>query len=77
MGMHKNDWMEMYKHAIKEPYSFLYLNAMKPKHLRIMKRFDSYLFHKELEEKTKYDEGSSASEEEEKELPKKKKKKKN
>jgi len=65
MGLHRLDWLEMYKHAIAEPFSFLYMNAKKPKHLRCMKRFDKYLFHKE-EKKNKYDEGSDKEEEEEK-----------
>ena len=47
MGMKYKDWIEMYEHAITEPYSFMYMNAKKPKHLRIMKRFDKYMFHKE------------------------------
>jgi hypothetical protein len=65
MGMHKNDWLEMYKYAITEPYSFMYMNAKKPKHLRIMKRFDKYLFHKE-ERKNEYDDEGSDKEEKEK-----------
>ena len=51
MGMKKDPWLEMFKYATLEPYSFLYLNAVKPKHLRIMKRFEKYLFHKELSER--------------------------
>jgi hypothetical protein len=43
-GMPIETWLEMYKHAVKEPYSFLYMNFKNPKHLRFMKRFDKYLF---------------------------------
>lgn len=50
MSFHKDDWLEMYKHAIAEPFSFLYLNCKKPKHLRCMKRFDKYLFFNETVE---------------------------
>lgn len=67
MGMRKNDWLEMYRHAIAEPYSFMYMNAKKPKHLRIMKRFDKYMFHKE-ERKNEYDSDGNEDEEDDKKL---------
>jgi hypothetical protein len=56
MSFHKDDWLEMYKHAIAEPFSFLYLNCKKPKHLRCMKRFDKYLFCKEEESTNNFEE---------------------
>lgn len=56
MGLKKEDWYAMYEHCIKEPYAFLYLNIKKPKHLRCMKNFDKYLFHKEEEKEGVVDE---------------------
>jgi hypothetical protein len=44
MGLKIKDWLEMYRHSTEEDHSFLYLNYQKPKRLRIMKNFDSYLF---------------------------------
>lgn len=77
MGMHKDEWMEMYKYAIKEPYSFLYMNAFKPKHLRCMKRFDTYLFHKEDQNQYDSESSTSTTTSQEENKSKKKKKKKN
>jgi Poxvirus A32 protein len=56
MGLKKNDWYEMFNHCTKEPYGFMYLNIKKPKHLRCMKNFDKYLFHKEEEEEGTFQE---------------------
>lgn len=66
MSYHKDDWLQMYKHAIAEPFSFLYLNCKKPKHLRCMKRFDKYLFCKEEESTNNFEQSSTSDEEEEK-----------
>lgn len=63
MGMNYHNWLEMYRHAIAEPYSFMYMNSTKPKHLRIMKRFDKYMFHKE-ESKNEYSDNDNDDEEE-------------
>lgn len=49
MGYKVKDWLEMFKHATNDDYSFMYLNAKKPKHLRIMKNFDKVLFHQQEE----------------------------
>lgn len=56
MGYKMPVWLEMYNHAIAEPYSFLYLNATKPKHLRCMKRFDKYLFFKQEKQENNLEE---------------------
>jgi len=45
MGIKKDAWHEMFRHATTEPYSFLYLNSKKEKRLRCMKNFDKYLFY--------------------------------
>lgn len=45
MGYKKDVWLQMFKHATEEPYAFMYLNSKKPKHLRIMKNFDTVLSH--------------------------------
>lgn len=50
MGLPKSTWLEMFKHCIKEPYGFMYMNAKKPKALRCMKNFDKYMSFKVEEE---------------------------
>jgi len=47
MGFEREIWYEMYKHAILEPYGFMYMNSKQPKKFRIMKNFDKYLTHQE------------------------------
>ncbi len=44
MGLKKDDWLEMFKYATKEDFSFLYINSKKPRRLRCMKNFDKVLF---------------------------------
>ena len=44
MGFKKNDWLEMFEHATKDDYAFLYLNSKKPRRLRCMKNFEKVLF---------------------------------
>lgn len=74
MSYKMKDWLEMYKHAIAEPFSFLYLNSKKPKHLRCMKRFDKYLFVKQEESTNNFEQSSSSSSSDEEEEEEKKKK---
>ena len=45
MGYKKDAWLEMFKHAVAEPFGFMYLNSKRPKPLRIMKNFDIVLSH--------------------------------
>lgn len=45
MGYKKAAWLEMFEHATKDDYSFLYLNSKKPRRLRCMKNFDKVLYH--------------------------------
>lgn len=45
MGLNWNEWKELYDHAVDGDHSFLYINYQKPKRLRMMKNFDSVLFH--------------------------------
>jgi hypothetical protein len=44
MGLKRDDWMELFQHAVDGDHSFLYINFQKPKRLRMMKNFDQYLF---------------------------------
>jgi hypothetical protein len=44
MGYKKDEWLEMFRHATKDDYSFMYLNSKKPRELRCMKNFDKVLF---------------------------------
>lgn len=44
MGLKREDWLEMFEYATADEYSFLYMNAKKPKHLRCMKNFEKVLF---------------------------------
>jgi hypothetical protein len=43
MTIKKDPWLEMYHHAVAEPFAFLYLNVQKPKGERCMKNFDTVL----------------------------------
>ncbi len=44
MGQKRENWLEMYNYATSEDYSFLFMNAQKPKTLRCMKNFEKVLF---------------------------------
>ena len=55
MGLHLDDWLELYEHAIKEDFSFFYLNSQKPRGERVMKNFDTYLKVENKEEEEKVD----------------------
>jgi len=47
MFLKKNEWMDLYEYAVKEPYAFMYFNSQKEKkNMRIMRNFDQYLFLK-------------------------------
>jgi hypothetical protein len=43
LGLRKEPWMAVYNHCVSDDYSFMYFNYQKPKKMRIMKNFDSYL----------------------------------
>jgi hypothetical protein len=58
MGLKKDDWLEMYAHCISEPFGFMYLNVKKPKHLRCMKNFDRYLFHRPEDKEGNFEEAN-------------------
>jgi hypothetical protein len=45
MGLSSAQWMESYRYATDGDHSFLYINFQKPKRLRMMKNFDTVLFH--------------------------------
>ena len=47
MGYKKEAWLEMFRHATKDDYAFMYLNSKRPRELRIMKNFDKVLFSKD------------------------------
>ena len=42
--MKRDDWMEMYEHAVEGDHDFLFINYQKPKRLRAMKNFQQVLF---------------------------------
>lgn len=44
MYLKRDDWMEVYRHAVDGDHNFMFLNYQKPKRLRIMKNFSSVLF---------------------------------
>lgn len=44
VGMKIKDWMEVYEYCTAEDYSFMFINYQKPKRLRIMKKFEQYVF---------------------------------
>ena len=49
-GMNEDEWTNVYKHATKEAYSFLYMNNKFPKGERVYKNFDKLLsIHEEPE----------------------------
>ena len=44
MGLKKDQWLEAYKHATEDDYSFMYFNIQRPKPLRLMKNFDQVMY---------------------------------
>lgn len=50
MGLTRDNWIEMFKHATKDDYAFLYLNCKKPRRLRCMKNFEKVLFYHEQDD---------------------------
>lgn len=46
MGLKRDDWLELYKHATEEEHSFLYINFQQRRGMRLMKNFSEYLFIK-------------------------------
>jgi len=44
MYLKKNEWMELYEHAVEGDHDFLFINYQKPKRLRMMKNFTNVLF---------------------------------
>ena len=46
MGLKKEQWIEVYQHAVEGDHNFLYYNMQKPKRLRIMKNFSKVLLFK-------------------------------
>lgn len=44
MYLKRDDWMEVYRHAVDGDHNFMFLNYQKPKRLRIMKNFQKVLF---------------------------------
>lgn len=44
MYLKRDDWMEVYQHAVDGDHNFMFLNYQKPKRLRIMKNFQKVLF---------------------------------
>ena len=43
LGYKRDAWQKIYEHCVEDEYSFFYFNYQKPKKLRIMKKFDSYV----------------------------------
>lgn len=43
MGLTEEEWMEVYQHATREPYHFLFIDSSKPIGKRCMKNFDSFI----------------------------------
>jgi len=43
MGLKREAWLQLFRHAVSEPYSFLFLNGQKPKGERAFKRFEKQL----------------------------------
>jgi len=44
MYLKRDDWMQVYQHAVDGDHNFMFLNYQKPKRLRIMKNFEKVLF---------------------------------
>lgn len=47
MGLKKIPWLELYRYATSEEFSFMYINFQKEKGMRIMKNFSEYLHYDE------------------------------
>lgn len=50
MGLHIKDWMELYRHCVREPHGFLYINFQQNREDRIMKNFNEFLYVKTVDE---------------------------
>ncbi len=48
MGLKRDDWMQVYKHATQEDHCFLYLNYQAPRGRRIMKNFTDFLMVRDV-----------------------------
>lgn len=46
MGLRKEQWLEVYNHAVEGDHNFLFYDIQKPKNLRIMKNFAKLLYYK-------------------------------
>ena len=68
MGYKKEAWLEMFRHATKDDYAFMYLNSKRPRELRIMKNFDKVLFSKAEGDEETFDGEQDAPEEKKKKI---------
>jgi hypothetical protein len=44
MYLKRDQWYEVYEHAVDGDHNFMFINYQKPKRLRIMKNFNKVLF---------------------------------
>ena len=47
MGMKRAQWLDMFSHCIQGEHNFLFYDIQKPKAMRIMKNFDSFIHFKD------------------------------
>jgi hypothetical protein len=50
LGMKREVWEQVYRHCTGEEYAFMYVNYQRPKQLRIMKNFQSFVYQGEEQE---------------------------
>ena len=64
MGMTKDQWLKVYRICVGDEYGFMFYNIQRPKHLRVMKNFETNLYFKEEEEPSKKRKAEEVVEEE-------------
>lgn len=44
VGMKREVWDQVYKYCVEGEYSFMYINVKRPRHLRVMKNFEQFVY---------------------------------
>lgn len=44
VGMKREVWDQVYKYCVEGDYDFMYINVKRPRHLRVMKNFEQFVY---------------------------------
>lgn len=44
LGMKRDVWDQVYRYCVQGDYDFMYLNVKRPRHLRVMKNFEQFVY---------------------------------